>query len=285
MTAAGPTSEIRDDRLLPITRVLAYVFVPVLSIAFLILYVTPTRTDDVWAWTIRPDMTPVVMGAGYLAGAGVFAAGLYFGQWHRLSWALVGTVIFSVMMIAATFIHWDRFNHDHPAFWVWLALYVGTPFMATYLWAMNRRTDPGRRPDDPITPAGIRYAFALGGAVDLGVAIAMFIDPDLAIDAWPWALTPLTARVLAAFVAFVGVVWLCMLLDDRWTSFSLIMGATVFGLALIGIGALGRTDEFSGGAETALFVVSLFGTLAAVGGLLLYMRPPRAQLRSALAAS
>jgi hypothetical protein len=278
------TALVRDDRLLPITRVLSIVFVPVLCLACLILYATPTRTDDFWAWTIRPDMTPVVMGAGYLAGASVFAAGLYFAQWHRLTWAVVGTVVFSVMMITATFMHWDRFNHDHAAFWAWFVLYLGTPFMATVLWLMNRRTDPGVQPGDRLVPAPIRYAFAFGGAVDLLVSIVVFVEPDIAIDAWPWPLTPLTARVLAAFVAFVGVVWLCMLLDPRWTAFSVIMGATVFGLALIGIGALGRTDEFSGKAETWFFMVSLLGTMAACGALLLYMRP-RGELRRPAVAS
>jgi hypothetical protein len=283
MAAAG-TSEVRDDRLLPLTRTLAYVFIPVLTIAFLILFVTPTHTDDFWAWTIRPDMTPITMGAGYLAGAGVFAAALYFGQWHRITWVMVGTVVFSIGMLTATFIHWDRFNHTHPAFWLWFGLYLGTPFLATYLWLVNGRTDPGRLPADQVTPVWMRYAFAFGGTVDLVVALVVFIEPDIAIDAWPWALTPLTARVLASFVAFVGVTWLCMLFDDRWTSFSLTMSATLFGLALIGLAALGRTDEFHGAAETWLFVLSLLGTMAVAGGALLYMRMPGRQIAGAIAA-
>jgi hypothetical protein len=282
---AATTAPVRDDRLLPITRGLSYVFVPVLGIAFLLLYVTPTRTDDFWAWTIRPDMTPTVMGAGYLAGATIFAAGLYFGQWHRITWAMVGTEIFSVMMLLATLIHWERFNHDHPAFWVWFLLYVGTPIIAPVVWVMNRQTDPGLRPGEQVIPQGIRYAFAFAGAIDLVVAVVVFIDPDIAIDAWPWVLTPLTARVLSSFVAFVGVVWLCMLLDARWTAFSVTTGATVFGLALIAVGALTRTDEFSGSSESWLFVVSLVAAIAATGGLLLYMRSARGEVGGPAVAS
>ena len=62
----------RDDRLLATTRWTAIVIIPVLVAAFVILYLFPSRTQDLWAWTVRPTMTPMLMGGGYLAGAWFF---------------------------------------------------------------------------------------------------------------------------------------------------------------------------------------------------------------------
>jgi hypothetical protein len=44
------TSE-RDDRVLPVTRWVAILVVPILVLAFIILYGLPDRTTDYFAWT------------------------------------------------------------------------------------------------------------------------------------------------------------------------------------------------------------------------------------------
>jgi hypothetical protein len=58
-----------DDRVLPETRWLSALIVPFLLVAFVLLYVFPSDTDRLFAWTIRPDMTPLIMGAGYISGS------------------------------------------------------------------------------------------------------------------------------------------------------------------------------------------------------------------------
>ena len=50
----------RDDRVLPYTRVLSAVIVPFLVGAWIILYLFPDDTKRLFAWTIRPTMTPMV---------------------------------------------------------------------------------------------------------------------------------------------------------------------------------------------------------------------------------
>ena len=45
-----------------------------------------------------------------------------------------------------------------------------------------------------------------GGAVTMA-GLLLFALPQPAIDVWPWALTPLTARIVAAVVALFGSVW------------------------------------------------------------------------------
>ena len=63
---------MQDDHIFPVTRWVAILVVPVLVLAFIILYLLPERTADYFAWTIKPTMTPMMMGAGYLAGAYFF---------------------------------------------------------------------------------------------------------------------------------------------------------------------------------------------------------------------
>jgi len=54
----------------------------------------------------------------------------------------LGTTVFTTLLLLATLLHWDRFNHDHVSFWAWLALYVATPVVALQV-AERRAAAPG----------------------------------------------------------------------------------------------------------------------------------------------
>ena len=60
----------RDDRVLPQTRALALFIVPFLLVAFVILYVFPDDTGRLFAWTIKPTMTAMVLASAYLEEPG-----------------------------------------------------------------------------------------------------------------------------------------------------------------------------------------------------------------------
>ena len=62
----------RDDRVLAYTRVLSLVIVPFLLVAFVLLYLFPGDTKRLFAWTINPTMTPMVLASAYLGGAYFF---------------------------------------------------------------------------------------------------------------------------------------------------------------------------------------------------------------------
>jgi hypothetical protein len=48
------------------TRVLSAAIAPFLLAAFVILYIFPGHTKQLFAWTITPTMTPMVLGSAYL---------------------------------------------------------------------------------------------------------------------------------------------------------------------------------------------------------------------------
>src|SRR5258706_8522129 len=62
----------RDDRIFPGTRRVAWAIVPILAAAFLLLYLQPDHTAELFAWRIKPRMTPLLMGAGYGCTADFF---------------------------------------------------------------------------------------------------------------------------------------------------------------------------------------------------------------------
>ena len=135
----------QDDRVYQQTRVLAAFIVPFLLVAFVLLYFFPGSTKDYFAWEIHPDMTPLIMGAGYIAGAYFFARVYMEQRFHRVHVGFLPVTSFTIFMAIASFSHLDRFLQDNVAFWIWMGLYVTTPILVPLAWWANRKTDPGHR--------------------------------------------------------------------------------------------------------------------------------------------
>ncbi|HVM04338.1 MAG TPA: hypothetical protein VM242_04120 [Acidimicrobiales bacterium] len=283
MTTEGAGELARDDRLLAPTWWTAVCIVPVLVAAWVVLYLFPGRTEQLWAWTIQPDMTPLVMGGGYLAGAYFFVRVARDRRWHEVAVGFLAITVFTTVLLAATVLHWDRFNHDHVSFWAWLSLYVVTPPLLPLLWRNNRRTDPGRLvAGDVRVPLRLRRLIAAGGAAQLCFAAAMFLAPGATAERWPWAVTPLTVRTISAFVAFPAVAWVCFAFEDRWSALRVPMQTATIGLVLIGAGALRATGDFDGPTwSVRLFPVALLTTI----GLLVALQVAMDRRRAAGAAS
>ena len=103
----------RDDRVLPVTRWVASYIIPFPAAAFLVLDGLPDRTTEFFAWTIRPEMTPLVMGAGDGTGAYFSYRVARADEWHRVVPVFLGIATFTWFMAVATALHWANFNHDH----------------------------------------------------------------------------------------------------------------------------------------------------------------------------
>ncbi len=187
----------RDDVVLPATRALSAFIVPFLVVAFVVLYGFPSDTERLFAWTISPPMTPMTLGAVYLGGAYFFVRAFRAPVWHTVKAGFVAVGAFASLMGLATILHWDRFNHDHVAFWLWAGLYFTTPFLVWGVWAANRRRDTAPGPDDLALPTAARVVMGVTGAL-VTADLFLFLLPSQAGDAWPWAVTPLTSRVLGA---------------------------------------------------------------------------------------
>src|SRR5205085_3688738 len=119
---------------------------------------------------------------------------------------------------------------------------------------------------------------ALGGSL-LVAASAIFIRPQAAIDRWPWALTPLTARTLAAFATFLGVVWLAFAFTREWDRLAIPFEATTLGLVIVCVAVLRGRHDLAGGTRTLVFGLLLGGAVLGSSALLAWAGRHRPETR------
>ena len=264
----------RDDRVLKQTHVLGGFIVPFLLVAFVALYFWPGSTKSYFAWEIHPDMTPMIMGAGYIAGAYFFARVVMEQRFHRVHVGFLPVTSFTIFMAIASFSHLDRFITENAAFWIWMGLYVTTPILVPVAWWVNRRTDPGTPEEgESRLPPAVRHALLAAGAIQTLVALFLLLSPSTMIDVWPWMLTPLTAQTLGGWFALPGVTAIMMGLDGRPSAIHITLHSQVIGLVLILIAAARDWGSFDTSNELSyVFVLGLATLLAGLVALELYMR-------------
>jgi len=234
------------------------------------LYLFPADTDRFFAWTIAPTISAAFMGAGF--GAGFV---LVVGMWRQTSWAayrlsFLSVLVFSVMTLAATLVHLDRFHFGEGgaaevAAWLWLAVYVVFPVAMIWLLVLQGRTAGGDPPVASPVPTWLRAVLGSVGAVTVGVGVLLFVLPTDIGDAWPWALTPLVARAFAGWIVGLGLAAL-LAIRERDLERLRIPAVAYVAFASLMLIALGRfADQVSWSRPSAWFFVIWVVTLGAIG--------------------
>ena len=122
----------------------------------------------------------------------------------------------------------------------------------------------------------IRTASLAVGIGLLAIAVFMFIFPTPFLPAaiggnglWPWALTPLTARVIAGWFALPGVVGVALSRDSRWSSWRIMIESQMIALVLILVAVARAWNEFNqSNPLTWVFIIGM--ALLFAGGTTLY---------------
>lgn len=266
---------VQDDRIFRSTRIVAAVVVPFLVLAFVILYFFPETTGARFAWQINPPMTAAFMGAGYLGGSWLFLNTIWGKRWHRVAPGFLPVTAFTIAMLLATILHWDRFDLSHLPFQIWLVLYVVTPFLVPYIWWRNRVTDPGTpEEDDVYVPAVARWGLGALGAGLLVFAVVAFVWPDFVINLWPWTLSVVTARILGGWFALLGVGGLVISRDTRWSAWRVGLQAIAIWHVLVVIAAFINRADFPNGLLN-WYLVSVVVVLAGMAVLYALMEQRR----------
>jgi hypothetical protein len=252
--ALPTTAPIPRDVIHGFTRFVAALLGVVVLYAAVVLTLFPAQAPLLFAWNIQPPMNAAFMGAAYANGVVFFAAVLGGRVWHRVAAPHVGVFVFSALLITATFLHWDRFNHGHPVFWAWVFIYLAAPVLVPIAVWRNRAEDP-RTPEarDAVVPAAARVLWALGGAVILAISLVAFADPARVIALWPWKLTPLTARVVTGFYAILGAAPLSVVFERRWSAWRTGAIGMMVWHALLLVAALRRAQDFTAPPASTLW--------------------------------
>jgi hypothetical protein len=186
-------------------RALLWFFASLAFAAGVLLYLLSGNTAHTFSWTIKPALTAAFLGGAYWAAFVLFAWSARQEVWVRARPFVLPVTVIAVLLLAATLIHLDKI-HKHSVFgWFWIVAYIIVPpLLGFVLWRQHRAPPAPEPPRVPLLPA-LRALLAGEGLVLMGVGISLFAAPDTADSLWPWKLTPLTARVTAAFLVGFGV--------------------------------------------------------------------------------
>ena len=223
-----------------VTRAVAGVICVILLDAAQLLFFYPERTSTLWAWKLQPEITAMVLGSVYAGGAYFFARLLLGAPWRSVAAGFPAVIVFVWMAGIATLLHLDRFIKDSVPFAAWVALYAVTPFLVP--WLVGRNHQRWGAPSGRALPRAAVVGLGGVGGVLLIAGLLFLAAPDVAIDAWPWTLTPLTARVTGAVLAMYGTVWLAVAVHRTWAGARIPLEAHAIGLAFLLV-AVARGEE------------------------------------------
>jgi hypothetical protein len=268
----------RDDSIFLTTRVVAGVVVLVLLLAFVALYLFPENTDTDFAWTITPNTTATLMGAGYIAGGYFFLRVLTEKKWHRVQAGFLPITGFTIFMLGATFLHLDRFHQGSIQFYLWTVIYILTPFLVPLLWWRNHSADPGTLEEsDHQFSRTARWGLGIVGAAGAAAMVLCFIQPALLISIAPWKLTALTARVGTGWGLLTALTALSIAQDGRWSAARILVESAAIGPALMLIAFARFAGDLDWGNPGAwLFTAGLAAALLSLVGVRIWIdRSPK----------
>ena len=254
-------------RVTPLTRelrVLLSMFAGLALVAGFLLFPLAEETDRFFSWTIQPPLTAAFMGAAYWAAFVLIAWAARAATWELARPALVPVTTIAVLLLVATLVHLDKVDLDSIFGWFWLVAYCSVPpALAVLVWAQARRA-AGSAPAAHPVPAALRAARLLQAVVMGGLGAVMYVEPSTAGDLWPWALTPLTARAVSAFLIGFAAAAAYAAWDNRLEPFAGAAHAYAALGALELLAAAVFSGDFDGGARTVLYV-GFTVTVLAVG--------------------
>jgi hypothetical protein len=153
------------------------------------------------------------------------------------------------------------------AAWFWLTIYVVVPVAMLALLLPQERTAGTDPPPRHPVPRVLRGLLGVESVVLTLVGAALFAAPSTAATLWPWPLTPLTARVVAAWLVAFGVATaLAAVAGDLERLRTAAIAYTVFGvLVAVALARFAGTVEWADPAAWVFagVVVAVIGTGAA----------------------
>jgi hypothetical protein len=251
------------------------------AIAGVPLFLLSADTDRFFAWTIDPPLTAAFLGAGYWASGALQFRAAREPLWERARIAVLGVFVFTTLTLVATLVHLDRFHFSaseiaRAAAWIWIGIYALVPLVMVRLFLRGRRNRSEHHEASQAGPLWLRAAL-LVHAVGLGVlGVALFLVPTDAGSVWPWALTPLTARAVAAWLMGIALIaWQSGRARDLSRTGAAMTAYAAFGpLQLVAVARFGSTIQWVRPGAWIYLVFLVSATVIGLSGTLLTRRKP-----------
>jgi hypothetical protein len=179
-----------ERRISPLLSAVTWLEVVVLLIAGGGLLIAHPSVIDIWPWSLAP-FNLRFLGALYTAAllAAFFQA--WFGRWAPGRMVTTMIFVFTLVVTACSFLHWDRFDQAKVEVWVWFALYIGVCLNAgVHLWWYRRIPASGCPSVSWSRTALLTQALVLGS-----YGVALLVMPEQAARLWPWQIDAFHAQL------------------------------------------------------------------------------------------
>ena len=119
--------------------------------------------------------------------------------------------VFTTLTLVVTLLHLDKFHltGDLPpatraVTWAWIVVYAAVPVLMVLAWLLQARSGMDVTQAGGGLPRPVRLTLVALAVVLVGLGAALLVAPGWADAAWPWPLTPLTARAVGAWCLGLG---------------------------------------------------------------------------------
>jgi hypothetical protein len=171
---------------------------------FGLLYLLPSATSIYGAWNIANPRSSILIGAVYVAAIVYILLVLRENDWLQVRYRLGAFIVFSLVLLGATAVHWESFKAYHPATLAWLAFYYSAPLLIPLISRLQIEPAGSAAITGPQITRGWRVWLIARGIFYSLLALLIFIFADWISTIWPWAIEPLDLRVFIAQVAIIG---------------------------------------------------------------------------------
>ena len=243
-------------------------------IAGIQLFGFPGRTEEIFAWTIASRMSAACLGAFYLASAILALLSARETTWSRARLGVPGVIAFVGMMLLATLLHIDLFHLDEgdaraqAAAWTWLTIYAVEFPLLLLAFVLQLRVAGKNPARSERLPGFYRGVLVVQAAALVALGAALFAIPLDVAEIWPWKLTELTGRAIAAWLVALGGLLAAIAWEGDRTRIRLGAYMVVGLIALQAIAlarAGGELDFGSAGATIYLASLACLGLTGAWG--------------------
>jgi len=185
-------------------RVLFWAILGVIVPFGLLLFLFPGGTGSYWAWVVPHPRSAILIGAAYVGATPYYLLALRENDWEQVRNGMGGLIVFSLVLLLATMLHWETFRPYHVTTLVWLMFYYVGPFLIPTVGRLQTQGAGPASPQAAMTPVGWRAWMAVRAFTYLALALLGLVFATSLTGAWPWPIEPLEVRVFLGQVAIIG---------------------------------------------------------------------------------